>query len=121
MDTVPASSFKEDAGISRPGPARDAIHLSACIDPKTLDPYEPVVLPSGKRTDYDTWLQNPERPSSVRERKEAIIRRVRMHTAATSRTRVGKEVNHTRLWRWLKPVLMMFVDPEEKPELSLSN
>ncbi len=77
---IPSSSFEEDTGISRPGPAPNVTHLSACIDSKTLNPQISVILPSGERMDYDDWFQDPERPPSIRERQEAIMQKFQMQT-----------------------------------------
>ena len=96
---LPSNPFK-DTGISRPGPAPSAIHLSACIDPKTLNPQESVVFPSGERMDYNDWFQDPERPPSIRERREAIMQNFQRHT------KVRSAISQRRCW--LKSILMMF-------------
>ena len=59
-------------------------HLSAYIDPKTLNPYVLVVSPSKERIDYDHWFQDPERPSSIRERQETIMQKFQMQTRVAS-------------------------------------
>ncbi|MCJ1242780.1 hypothetical protein MMC14_010789 [Varicellaria rhodocarpa] len=114
---VPSSPFK-DNGISRPGPAPNVTHLSACIDPKTLDPHVSVVSPSGERMDYDHWFQDPERPPSIRERQEAIMQKFQMQTrvASTIRSEKGRKTFRRRCW--LKSILMMF-GSSKVPELSL--
>ena len=117
VDIIP-SSPSGDTGVSRPGPAPNLTHLSACIDPKTLGPQESVVFSSGERMDYNDWFQNPERPPSIRERQEAIMQKFRMHTRVRSTIRSEKERKTFRRRCWLKSILMMFESSKE-PELSL--
>ena len=84
------SSLSRDTRILRSGSAPNMTHLSACIDPKTLDPQELVMFPSGERIDYNNWFQDPERPPSTQERQKAITQNFQIHIKVKSLIRSEK-------------------------------
>ena len=65
-----------DIKIAMPQPLSSLTHLSACLDPNTLDPSLLVCWEGHESTvdEYATW---PTRPLCLRERRERVIEAIR--------------------------------------------
>lgn len=61
-----------DDEISRPGLPRQVTHISALIDPTELQQGWMVRSPSGNLLGPGEFLHHPERPLSLRERRERV-------------------------------------------------
>lgn len=78
--------------VTRPGRPPRKHHLSELIDPDDLPPNLHMRTRSGNVLGREEWVAHPDRPRSLRERREEVMRRVAERAAQANAEAAGDGV-----------------------------